>query len=102
MRMKKLEEHYNRTMAVNEVNDIILDYTLDRVEKTDDKEMRAKEVELIKTGLETRENCHKVELEYVERKAERRGYFTALVGSVIGMMIGEFAGPKIVGLIKKK
>ena len=101
MKMKKHEVLYNRAEVANNVTNTIIDISFKTLKEQDDKAERAKEIELIKKGLDTKERFHKIECEFKERKAFRRGYIIALTGAIGGVLFDAFVTPKIVSKFKK-
>ena len=91
MKLRELEKLYHTSKAYNDMNDILIDSSLRKIEEhKNDEAIVTKEVEMLKKSLENRKSFNVVERDFVERKAWREGYTVAFVCALLGVAIGEF------------
>lgn len=102
MRKKQLKELHDKAIAMEPVNDVIIEHALECLKKEDlsDKD-RIEYVEMLETALDSRNKLESVKNGYKERKAEDTGYRIGLISSLTGMVLAE-VGPKIIKAIFKK
>ena len=102
MRKKQLKEMHDRASAYNELNNVIIESIMERLKEPDlTDEKRIESVELLEEQLKCRGNFEDIEKAYRERKAEDKGYWIGVGGSLLGVFIAE-VGPRIIKVLKKK
>ena len=102
MRTKKLKEIHDVSIGIEMTNETLIKRSLQRLKEKDlSEEARLAEVSLLEEELELRDTLKKGQNLYRERKAENRGFWTAITGSTLGIAIAEF-GPKVVEKLRKK
>lgn len=102
MRKKQLKEMYDKATICNELNNALIENALERLKQDDlTDESRIESVELLEKTLKTRDDFGKIETAYKERKAEDRGYWIGVGGTLLGTFIAE-VGPKIYKVLLKK
>lgn len=102
MRTKKLKELHDVSIGLSLTNEMLIERTLKRLKEKDlSEEARIAEVNLLEEELKLRDNLKKGQDLYKERKAENRGYFIGVGGSLLGVLLADF-GPIIVKNLRRK
>ena len=102
MRTKKLKEIHDVSIGLEAANEALIRRSLQRLKEEGlSEEARLAEVNLLEEELELRDTLKKGQNLYRERKAENRGFWTAITGSTLGIAISEF-GPKVWQKLRKK
>lgn len=100
MAKESLKEIMAAARVASDLNDTLIDVTLEHLEKPDlTEESRMKELDNLRKGLDNREGFHNAEMDYREIQAEKKGFIIGWASATVGAVVGVI-GPKAFEAIK--